>query len=129
MSIGTWSSFFTPYNEAEVRRVVPTGGGVYALRVKNKSGKWDCFYVGKADNLESRLLGHLRNEEPNDCIKGNVKSPCGFHWLNITTESERSGAEKYLYDTIKPDCSRKDPGGKPLTIPLPPTPPAAAPAN
>lgn len=129
MSIGTWSTFHTPYNEAKVRRVVPTGGGVYVLWVKYKNGKWECFYVGKADSLKSRLLDHLTDEEPNDCIKGNVKYRCGFHWIDITTEPERSGAEKYLYDTMKPDCNKDDPGGKPLRIPLPPTPPPTEPTN
>jgi excinuclease UvrABC nuclease subunit len=124
MSIGSWSAFFTPYNEDAVRRVVPPSGGVYALWVYYTTGKWGCFYVGKADNLESRLLAHLRPDEQNECIKGKVRYQCGFYWMGITTEAERSGAEKYLYDTMKPGCNQSDPGGRPVQVPLPPTPPA-----
>lgn len=129
MSIGNWSSFYTPYNEAEVRKYVPTSAGVYTLWVNYKSGRWGCFYVGKADILEGRLLAHLRDDEPNKCIKENVKYKCGFSLIEITTEDERSGAEKYLYDTLKPECNQIDPGGKPLKIPLPPTPPPTIPST
>ena len=122
MSIATWSAFHTPYNEEEVKKYVPTSGGVYTLWVKYQSGKWKCYYVGKADNLEARLLAHLDSHEPNTCIKNNVKYTCGFSWIDITTEDERSGAEKYLYDTLEPECNEIDPGGEPLRITLPPAP-------
>jgi len=129
MSIGNWSAFYTPFNETIVKKYVPTSAGLYALWVNYKSGKWGCFYVGKAEDLEERLLGHLSDKEQNNCIKENVKYRCGFHWIEVTTESERSGAEKYLYDTIKPDCNKNDPGGKPVRISLPPTPPPTSPTK
>jgi excinuclease UvrABC nuclease subunit len=122
MSIKSWSTFHTPFNEAEVKRVVPTNGGVYALWVNYKSGRWDCYYIGKAENLERRLLEHLADAEPNICIKENRKYKCGFLWMEISTESERSGAEKFLYDKLKPECNEADPGGAAQPISLPPTP-------
>ncbi len=129
MSMKPWSSFYTPFNEAEVKRVVPTSAGVYALWVHYKNGRWDCFYVGKAENLEKRLLEHLADAEPNDCIKENRKYKCGFCWMEISTEAERSGAEKFLYDKLKPECNKTDPGGTPLEIPLPPTPASTQPSQ
>jgi len=129
MSVGSWSSFHTPYNEAEVRKCAPTSAGVYLLWVNYKTGRWGYFYVGKGENIESRLLGHLSTDEPNDCIKGNVKYKCGFIWIEITTETERSGAEKYLYDTLNPECNENDPGGRPLKIFLPATPPSTTPST
>ena len=129
MSNGNWSAFFTPYNESEVLRVVPRSGGVYALWVNYKTGRWGCFYVGKADNLESRLLAHLGPEESNTCIKENNKYKRGFHWIEITTEAEQSGAEKYLYDKMHPECNQSDPGGRSMQIPLPPTPTPTTPTT
>lgn len=123
----SWSTFHTPYNEAEVKKVVPTGGGVYSLWVNYDSGRWGCFYIGKAENLESRLLDHLSSSEPNECIKENRKYKSGFSWLEITTAQERAGAEKHLYDQLKPECNQVDPGGVPLRIPLPPQPVATTP--
>jgi hypothetical protein len=127
ISIGTWSGFHTPYSEAEVRKYAPTSAGVYLLWVNYKSGKWGCFYVGRADNIKTRLLNHGKPEEPNKCVKEDLRYKCGFMWIDITTEEERSGAEKYLYDTLKPECNQNDPGGKALKIPLPPTPLATTP--
>jgi hypothetical protein len=43
-------------------------------------------------------------------------------WIEITTEKERCGALKYLYDYLKPECNNYDPGGEPIKIPLPPQP-------
>lgn len=122
MSIESWSSFHTPFNEAEVKRVVPTLGGVYALWVNYKNGHWECYYIGQTDDLQRRLLEHLSSEEPNECIKENRKYKCGFHWAPISTQDERSGAEKFLFDTLKPECNKVDPGGTPRKIPLPPKP-------
>lgn len=124
MSIGSWSSFHNPYNEAEIRKYVPTSAGVYLLWVYYKSGRWGSYYVGKAENLEDRLLDHLSNDEPNSCIKENNKYRRGFMWIEITTEAERSGVEKFLYDSLKPECNQADPGGNPLKISLPTTPSA-----
>lgn len=122
MTVGSWSNLFTPYDETQVRMAAPTEPGVYVLSKQAPDGGWNRFYVGKADNLESRLLGHLGEDEPNACIQRNVKNTCGFRWIDITMEYERSGVEKYLYDVMKPECNLGDPGGTPLKIPLPPEP-------
>ncbi len=122
MTVGSWSVFFTPYDETQIRMAAPTGPGVYILWMQDSDGGWTRFYVSKANNLESQLLGHLSADEPNPCIKRNVKNMCGFHWIDITMEYERIGVEKYLYDMMKPECNVADPSGAPLKIPLPPEP-------
>jgi len=122
MTIGSWSGVYRPYDQAQVRIAAPTDPGVYVLWVQREDGGWKQFYVGRADNLETWLLGHLSEDEPNACIKRTVKHPCGFCWIDITMEYERAGVEKYLYDVWKPECNLADPGGTPLKIPLPPEP-------
>lgn len=122
MTVGAWSAFYTPYDEAQVRMGAPTEPGVYVLWMQRPDGGWNRFYAGKADNLESRLLSHLGEEEPNSCIKRNVKNICGFRYIDITMEFERSGVEEYLYSVMRPECNLTAPGGKPLQIPLPPEP-------
>lgn len=120
MTIGSWSGFYTPYDEQQIREAVPLAAGVYVLWVRGQGGGWNQFYVAKAENLESNLLGHLSDNEPNPCIKRNAKNECGFSWIEITMEPERAGVEKYLYDLMKPECNVTDPGGKPLKIEAPP---------
>lgn len=115
-----WSSFHTPYTEAEVKKYVPTDAGVYLLWVQLKNEKWKCFYTGQAKNLESRLLDHLSDDEPNECIKDNVKKyVCGFEYAKVSTQSERDRIEKFLYDHYSPECNNQDPGGTPLEVNLP----------
>jgi len=114
-----WSSFHTPYNEAEVKRIVPISGGVYLLFVKYKSGKWECFYVGRAQDLEKRLLDHLSDDEPDECIKNNVKYKCGFYWAEVSSDINREGIEKALFDYYSTECNDVDPGGIPIHVNVP----------
>ncbi len=115
-----WSNFHSTYDESEVRRYVPDDAGIYLLWVKLKTGKWRCFYVGQAENLEERLLDHLSGDEENKCIKNNVSNyVCGFEYAKVSKQSDRDGIEKYLYDYYKPECNKVDPGGKPIEVNLP----------
>lgn len=116
----TWSGFHSSYTESEVKRHVTTEAGVYLLWVKLKTGKWQCFYVGTAKNLEIRLLDHLSDDEENECIKDNVsKCICGFEYAEISKQNDRDGVEKYLYDYYSPECNQIDPGGEPIEVNLP----------
>lgn len=116
----TWSSFYSSYTNDDVKRYVPKEGGVYLLWVKLKSGKWRCFYVGKANNLEERLLGHLSSVEENDCLREKVsKYVCGFEYAKVAYQDSRDGIEKFLYDYYQPECNQVDPGGKPIEVNLP----------
>jgi excinuclease UvrABC nuclease subunit len=127
MSTKAWAAIHPKFNEAEVKRLGPTSGGVYALWYK--TGRWGCYYVGKADNVQKRLLEHLSDKEENPCIKKKRGSKCVFDWMLILTENEKSGAEKYLYDKLQPECNETDPGGIPVTVPLPPEPSNADPES
>jgi len=116
-----WLTFRTPYNESKVKRYVPITPGIYLLWVKLKGGKkWRCFYVGKAKNLEKRLLEHLSDTEENKCIKNNTSNYiCGFECTKVANQSDRDGIEKYLYNHYKPKCNKEDPGGEPIKVNLP----------
>jgi len=58
---------------------LPAKAAVYLLWVKLKNGKWRCFYVGQASDLDNRLLNHLSDDEENECIQNKVSNYiCGF---------------------------------------------------
>jgi excinuclease UvrABC nuclease subunit len=101
-----WSGFYGDYNEATVNNNVPEKAGIYLLWVKLKNGKWQCFYVGQADNLRIRLLQHLSDNEKNKCIKTNVSDfLCGFEFALVGRQAERDGLEKYIYEFYSPECN------------------------
>jgi excinuclease UvrABC nuclease subunit len=115
----TWSTFHT-LSEDNVRENVPEVAGVYLLWVKLKNGKWRCFYVGKAENIQERILDHCDPAEPNECIMENVqKYICGYEYAKVAKQSDRDGVEKFLYDHYKPECNKQDPGGTPIPVNLP----------
>jgi hypothetical protein len=118
----TWFGVYSPYNGATVRRGVPAGrAGVYCLYQPDEQSTWKVFYVGKTEDLQGRLLEHIGGKERNPCIKETLeKQRCGFAWLEVTTITERAGAEKFLYDKLKPRCNDKDPGGEHVCVPPPP---------
>lgn len=115
-----WSSFHSTYSESGVTAYVPTTAGVYLLWVKLKNGKWRCFYVGQAKNLEARLLDHLSEAEENDCLKTKVsKYVCGFEYAAVGRQEDRDGIEKFLYDHYSPECNVVDPDCAPIPVNLP----------
>lgn len=116
----TWSSFHSPYSDAEVKKYVPTEAGVYLLWVKLKNGNWRCFYVGRTRNLEERLLEHLSESEENECLENKASNyVCGFEYAKIAKQADREGVEKFLYDHYGPECNTADPGGTPIQVNLP----------
>ena len=114
-----WSDFFTPFTKETVDNNVPTNSGVYLLLVKYKSGKWECFYVGRAENLHDRLIDHLSTDHDNECIKENVKYTSGFYYAAVSTQADREGIEKALYDYYETECNINDPGGNPIHVNVP----------
>lgn len=115
-----WSNFITHYNEQTVKLNTPKSAGVYLLWVKLQNGNWRCFYAGKSENLQERLLDHLKMSESNSCVKNNsVKYVCGFEYAIVAKKDDRSGIEKFLYDHYKPECNQIDPGGYSIEINLP----------
>jgi excinuclease UvrABC nuclease subunit len=119
MSVGAWSPPYAPYNEASVKKFASANSGIYCIWAKLQGINRSCVYVGKADVIRDRLLDHLQDNESNPRIKSIIEFPCGFCWLEVSTEAERSGIEKYLYDYYRPICNLVDPGGKPLVVLLP----------
>jgi excinuclease UvrABC nuclease subunit len=116
----TWSAFHD-LNKENVERNVPEVAGVYLLWVKLKSEKWMCYYVGQAEDLQTRLLEHCSPAEQNDCIKNNVQNHIsGYEYAKVAKQADRDGIEKFLYNHYKPECNKQDPGGTPIEVNLPP---------
>ncbi len=114
-----WMPFRT-LTEDNVRSLAPSRPGVYLLWVKLKNGKWRCYYVGQAQDLRQRLLDHLSKTEPNACIRNHIENHIsGFEFAEVSTQADRDGVEKYLYDHFSPECNEQDPGGESKTVNLP----------
>ena len=111
---------FHNLNEENIKRYVTTDSGIYLLWVKLKNNKWRCCYVGKAENLERRLLEHLSYNENNECIKSKIQYyTSGYEYAKVSKQSDRDGIEKFLYDCYKPECNEIDPGDYPIPVNLP----------
>lgn len=109
----TWKSFQDEYTENNIKNNVSEKSGVYLLWVKLKNGKWECFYVGQAKNLKTRLLEHLSENEENECVKKNVTEyKCGYEYSEINIESDRNGIEKFLYENYETECNKISPPSK-----------------
>ncbi len=114
----TWSSMST-YTEANVLRLVPRQSGVYLVCEPGSSNDWRVAYVGRAENLEQRLLAHLQASEPNGCLRSLVSRGSAAVWWASVPTWQTAGVEKYLYDHYQPRCNAADPGGTPMTVNLP----------
>jgi hypothetical protein len=108
-----WSAIIL-YTEQNVIDNVKEQAGVYRLS-ESKNEKKIVFYVGKSDQLQTRLLQHLSNEELNPCIKKKVKG--SYFRFGYLSEQNLDCAERYLYDYYsKPECNIQEPKSKPCEI-------------
>ena len=98
-------------------RQIPSSSGVYRLSYQANDEKIYVFYVGKAENLQQRLLDHLMRRDDNICIGRMLKSaPCYFRYAIVNNEDIRNGAERALYLHYKPQCNSQEPNGPDIEI-------------
>ena len=105
--MSNWSNLYE-YKEDNVKEYAPTAGGVYRLSYEKEKKKY-IFYVGQSNNLQRRLLEHLSDSEPDDCIKGYLgKYTCYFRFIEVKDEEERSKLEQEQIEEYNPDCNNKN---------------------
>jgi len=103
-------STYIPYNKDQVTSKVPMSPGVYIIRVQLKDESWRFIYVGQAKNLRSRLLEHLREDEPNDCLRNNVqKYIVSVCWIVIERQENRDYEEAAKIERLNPECNIQKP--------------------
>lgn len=104
-----WSDLveFNNYNIS----TIPQRIGLYRLSYKSPSdGKFYVFYVGKTENLQERLSSHLRDSEPNLCIRKMLANyQCAFRFAILDSTASIDGMEAYLVAFFKPSCNENVP--------------------
>jgi hypothetical protein len=115
----SWSSGLA-YTQSNVQAYAPLQGGVYILARPGSEGKLYAFYVGQADNLDSRLKDHLLPQEENECIRKKVAvGDARFFFAKVEGQRDRDGAERALYDHYGPECNKIAPPGPAIAINFP----------
>ena len=75
--------------------------GVYKLIYLDESSKYIVYYVGQAEDLNSRLNQHLPNNETNTCCNKFLNQyGCYFRAAGVSKQSDRDGAEVALYNRL-----------------------------
>jgi excinuclease UvrABC nuclease subunit len=89
------------FTEHMIKMVAPTSAGVYGIH----NGRiW--VYVGEAQNIEERLLSHVRGESDQSvCIFTNA--PTQFLWELVPGgQLSRRVRESTLIEELRPACNR-----------------------
>lgn len=104
-----WKGYFE-YIESNVQKYAPTKAGVYKIGIKQQNGKLAVRYVGQANDLDRRLKEHLDfDSEENECLVERLrKYHAEFSFAEVSTQSNRDGTEKALYDFYEPICNDPD---------------------
>lgn len=114
----SWSAFL-PFTELQIQLHAPRKPGVVLYWRPTISG-WKCFHVGYGASIERVLLDHFAGYRSNDVVtryitRGNTR----FHFRVEREVETRRGIAKFLWDLLKPEGTRKDPGGMPVPVDLP----------
>ena len=97
----------------EVSGLKDSISGVYRLSYLHDNGNYYVFYVGQSEDIKSRLLKHMGNDELNARLKVFLKSQkCFFRYAKITQEYVRSAVERQAYKYYQPECNQVEPSGK-----------------
>ncbi len=108
------------YIEDKVKELAEKHGGNYIILVKLKNENYRPIYVGKADNLQQRLLDHFSKKEPNPCLKEHMeKYTLGMRFCYVDSEDDRKNVEHTLYNHYSHECNEKEPEGKKIDINFP----------
>ena len=95
--MSSWFDFTTEM----IKRVAPVSGGVYLIR-RNLTGS--MVYIGKATNLEERLLAHRDgSSDQSKCIL--KYTPAKFAWEKISDSEKRTRRETELIKHHGPLCN------------------------
>ncbi len=115
----SWKGYYK-YTESNVQKYSPVKAGVYKVGIRQQGGKLAVRYIGQTNNLDRRLKEHLDFEnEENEClVKRLRKYDARFSFAEVSSQSDRDGAEKALYDNYKPVCNDTDviPNGPDINI-------------
>jgi hypothetical protein len=88
---------------------VPAVSGVYFLSYKDGSSR-KVFYVGQADNLNTRLNEYTTIRIYEHCITDClIKNTCYFHCAAVPDKYRRDRLERALYDKYQPVCNLTEP--------------------
>lgn len=111
-----WHGRF-PFTKEKVNSLVATTGGNYMISVKLKDGKYRSIYVGKTEDLQSRLMEHLSDDEKNPCICKHVKDfVLEFRFCYVSSKDDRSNVEHTPYHQYPHECNQVEPEGKIIDI-------------
>lgn len=106
----TWSNF-SDWKEKEKAKI-PEDPGVYEFYVGLEGGGKRRIYVGKAENLKAVYLAHLRDDEPNECLKNHLKKHVWYYrYAIIENKADREDAELGLYRAHSYECNVIEPPG------------------
>jgi predicted GIY-YIG superfamily endonuclease len=91
---------------------LPRRKAVYAIFARSKdSGKpINCRYVGETDNLQERMEAHLRDDEPNACLRQFMQSDkiklTLYELMPDSTSEERREMERQWIKKYNPTCNK-----------------------
>lgn len=106
-----------PLAQSGVNRIKAISGVYRLINYNRTDNKYYVYYVGQADNLNSRIIQHLSGNETNkSCQKYLDNYTCYFRAAAISGQANRDGAEVSLYNKFKPTCVERVPDVKPIEI-------------
>ena len=106
----TWSKF-SDWKKGKNAKI-PKDPGVYEFYVGLKSDGKKRIYVGKAENLKAVYSAHLEDDEPNECLKNNLKNFTWYYrYAIIKIKADREDAELGLYRAHSYECNKIEPPG------------------
>ncbi|RNJ80745.1 MAG: hypothetical protein D9C04_00110 [Nitrosopumilus sp. B06] len=102
-----WSPNFE-YNADNVKKHTVRHAGNYVLRVVQNNRHMRIVYVGRAEDLQARLLHHL-SDTKNKSLRSHMDEHMVFFQWREAEIDERADVEKTLLQKYSPECNQDMP--------------------
>ena len=87
--------------------------GAYRLSYQHDDGNIYVFYLGQSNDIKTRLIKHISNDEDNICVKNFVSTKkCYFRYAEIPQDDVRKATLRLMYKKYAPPCIEKMPEGR-----------------
>jgi len=109
-----------PYNKQKMGNVT-NEAGIYIISALQKDNSYVARYVGQTNDLNSRLLEHLEENEQNEKLRYYVENiKLKVSYAKVKNQEDRDAIELYLFNFLNPKCNiNKPPSDYEIEVNLP----------
>lgn len=94
------------YMREDIQRFSTEKAGIYLIYAERANAYKQLVYVGQADNIKTRLLEHISENEKNEILKRILSHEvCYYSYAEVPLPNKRNSIENFIYNKCHPEAN------------------------